>query len=479
MTPSPATSRLDSEKLRAFVQRAWDERIVPTLTEYIRIPCKSPSFDPQWREHGHLDRAVGLVEAWVRARPIEGLKLDVVRLEGRTPVIVAEVPGASSETVLLYGHVDKQPEMTGWLDGLGPWTPVMKGDRLYGRGGADDGYAAFAATTAIEALETQGIPHARCIVLIEACEESGSYDLPHYVDALAARLGTPSLVVCLDSGCGNYDQLWGTTSLRGIVNGELTVEVLREGVHSGAASGIVPSSFRIARRLLSRIEDERTGEIIREFHGEIPPGRLDEARVVAKLVGHDVHAKFPLVDGMTPVHQDPFELLVNNTWRPALAITGADGIPSVADGGNVLRPRTSLKLSLRLPPTVDAEVAARRLKEMLEADPPYGADVTYTAETPGTGWNAPALPEWLRTSVDAASTTFFGRPAAYTGTGGSIPFMDMLGKRFPRANFLVTGVLGPGSNAHGPNEFLHVPTGVKVTASVAQVLADHVSAGRR
>jgi acetylornithine deacetylase/succinyl-diaminopimelate desuccinylase-like protein len=367
--------------------------------------------------------------------------------------------------------------MTGWLDGLGPWTPVMKGDRLYGRGGADDGYAAFAATTAIEALETQGIPHARCIVLIEACEESGSYDLPHYVDALAARLGTPSLVVCLDSGCGNYDQLWGTTSLRGIVNGELTVEVLREGVHSGAASGIVPSSFRIARRLLSRIEDERTGEIIRDFHGEIPPGRLDEARIVAELVGHDVHGKFPFVDGMTPVQQDPFELIVNNTWRPALAITGADGIPSVADGGNVLRPRTSLKLSLRLPPTVDAEHAARRLAEILEADPPYGAKVTYTAETPGTGWNAPAMPEWLRSSVDAASTTFFERPAAYTGTGGSIPFMDMLGKRFPRANFLVTGVLGPGSNAHGPNEFLHLPTGVKVTASVAQVLADHHRAG--
>jgi acetylornithine deacetylase/succinyl-diaminopimelate desuccinylase-like protein len=477
MTPSPATTRLDADELRTFVQRAWDERIVPTLTEYVRIPCKSPSFDPQWREHGHLDRAVGLVEAWVRARPIEGLTVDVVRLEGRTPVIVAEVPGASSETVLLYGHVDKQPEMTGWLDGLGPWTPVMKGDRLYGRGGADDGYAAFAATTAIEALETQGIPHARCIVLIEACEESGSYDLPHYVDALAARLGTPSLVVCLDSGCGNYDQLWGTTSLRGIVNGELTVEVLREGVHSGAASGIVPSSFRIARRLLSRIEDERTGEIIRDFHGEIPPGRLDEARIVAELVGHDVHGKFPFVDGMTPVQQDPFELIVNNTWRPALAITGADGIPSVADGGNVLRPRTSLKLSLRLPPTVDAEHAARRLAEILEADPPYGAKVTYTAETPGTGWNAPAMPEWLRSSVDAASTTFFERPAAYTGTGGSIPFMDMLGKRFPRANFLVTGVLGPGSNAHGPNEFLHLPTGVKVTASVAQVLADHHRAG--
>ena len=473
MPTRTATATIDPSTLRDFVQRAWDERIIPTLTDYIRIPCKSPSFDPLWREHGHLDRAVALVEGWVRARPIEGLRVDVVRLEGRTPVIVAEVPGASDETVLLYGHVDKQPEMVGWLDGLGPWTPVRKGDRLYGRGGADDGYAAFAATTALEALDAHGVPHARCIVLIEACEESGSYDLPAYIETMAGRVGTPSLVVCLDSGCGNYDQLWGTTSLRGLVNGELTVEVLREGVHSGAASGIVPSSFRIARRLLSRVEDEATGEIVSDFHGEIPKGRLEEARIVAQLVGHDVHGKFPFVGGMTPIHQDPYELIVNNTWRPALAVTGADGIPAVADGGNVLRPRTSLKLSLRLPPTVDAERAAKRLKEILEADPPYGAKVTYTAATPGTGWNAPAMPAWLRASVDAASTAFFGRPAAYTGTGGSIPFMDMLGKRFPRANFLVTGVLGPGSNAHGPNEFIHLPTGVKVTASVAHVLAEH------
>ncbi len=465
---------LDSDTTRAFVQRTWDESIVPTLSDYVRIPAKSPLFDPAWREHGHIDRAVALLEGWCRSRPIEGLRVDVVRLEGRTPVILVDVPGHRDDTVLLYGHLDKQPEMVGWAEGFGPWTPVRRGDKLYGRGVGDDGYAVFAALTAIEALQAARAPHARCVVLIEACEESGSFDLPFYVDALADRLRMPSLVVCLDSGCGNYEQLWSTTSLRGIVNGVLAVEVLAEGVHSGAASGIVPSSFRILRQLLSRLEDERTGAILpRDFHAEIPRERLAEIRAVAGALGDEVWNRFPLVPGMRPVHGDPVELLLSNTWRPALAVTGAAGLPAPADGGNVLRPKTAAKLSLRLPPTVDAGRAARRLKEILEADPPYGARVTFEAEAPGNGWDAPPTSPWLLDSVRRASSTHFGKPAMFHGLGGSIPFMSMLGERFPQAQFLITGAMGPGSNAHGPNEFLHLPTGVRVTACVAEVLADH------
>ncbi len=465
---------LDPGTLRGFVQKTWDESVVPTLTEYVRIPAKSPSFDAAWREHGHIDRAVALFEGWARARRIEGLRVEVVRLEGRTPVLLMEAPGTGEGTVLLYGHLDKQPEMVGWAEDGGPWTPVRRGDKLYGRGVGDDGYAMFAALTAIEALQEQRARHARCLVLIEACEESGSYDLPAYVEALAPRLATPSLVVCLDSGCGNYEQLWGTTSLRGVVSGVLTVEVLTEGVHSGAASGIVPSSFRILRDLLARVEDARTGEILpREFHVEIPPARLEEARAVAKVLGGEVHDRFPFVPGMSPVSRDPLELILNNTWRPALAVTGAAGLPLPADGGNVLRPRTSLKLSLRLPPTCAAGAALRRLKEILEADPPYGARVTFATDgDAGDGWDAPATSPALLESIDRASRTHFGKPAVFFGLGGSIPFMSMLGARFPRAQFLITGAMGPGSNAHGPNEFLHLPTGVRVTACVAQVLAD-------
>jgi acetylornithine deacetylase/succinyl-diaminopimelate desuccinylase-like protein len=471
---------LDTTRTRAFVQRAWDADIVPALTEYIRIPAKSPMYDEGWAEHGHIDRAVTLITDWARGRRLEGLAIEVVRLPGRTPVILMEVPGAGGDTVLLYGHCDKQPEMVGWAVDAGPWTPVRRGDRLFGRGAGDDGYAAFAALTAIEALQAQGVPHARCVVLIEASEESGSPDLPAYVEQLADRI-RPALVVCLDSGCGDYDHLWATTSLRGVTSGTLTVEVLREGVHSGAAGGIVPSSFRILRQVLGRLEDERTGEIlVRECHVEVPPDRLAEVRAVAAVLGDELWDNFPYVGGMRPATKDPVEALLNNTWRPSLAVTGVDGIPPLADAGNVLRPHTSVKLSLRLPPTADAARAVARVKETLEADPPYGARVTFTnGERPGTGWNAPASAPWLLDSVKRASGAHFGAPPMFCGLGGSIPFMQMLGDRFPQAQFLVTGVMGPGSNAHGPNEFIDLPTGVKVTACVAHVLADHATRAAR
>ena len=464
---------LAADRTLAHVQQVWDDQIVPALVEYIRIPAKSPAFDPAWMKHGHLDEAVALVERWARQRPVEGLRAEVVRLPDRTPLLVLEVPGRADDTVLLYGHVDKQPEMVGWGDGLGPWTPVRRGERLYGRGAADDGYAAFAALTAIEALQAARTPHARCVVLVEACEESGSPDLPAYVDALAARIGTPSLVIGLDSGCGDYDHLWTTTSLRGLVNGVLTVEVLGEGIHSGA-SGIVPSSFRIARALLSRLEDERTGAILPPaLQVTVPPERLAQARAAAAALGEDVWRRYPFVAGMRPALDDPVELLLNRTWRPALSVTGAAGLPAPEDGGNVLRPQTALKLSLRLAPTTDAPDAARRLKALLETDPPYGARVTFSAQGSSGGWSAPPTADWLAASLERGAKAFFGAPPMAMGEGGTIPFMSMLGQRFPEAQFLITGVLGPESNAHGPNEFLHVPTGVRLTACVAQVLADH------
>jgi len=480
MTTATASraGNLDPARLQRFVEEAWEQRIVPSLSDYIRIPAKSPMFDAAWEKNGHLERAARHVEAWARQRAIEGLQVEIVRLPGRTPVVLMDVPGSSGDTILLYGHYDKQPEMVGWLEGLGPWTPVRKGDHLYGRGAGDDGYAAYSALTAIEALQAQGVPHARCVVLIEGCEESGSFDLPYYVDALAARLGTPALVVTLDSGAGNYDQLWCTTSLRGIVGGALEVTILDEGVHSGAASGIVPSSFRILRQILSRLEDERTGEIRdRVFHVEVPADRMAEVKRVSAVLGDKI-AAYPLVKGARALSSDPVELNLNNTWRPALSITGADGFPSITDAGNVLRPRTAVKVSLRLPPTTDAEKASAHLKQLLEADPPYGARVTFTPDHPGSGWNAPSMAPWLSASLEAASAQYFGQPPAHTGIGGSIPFMAMLGERFPQAQFLITGVMGPNSNAHGPNEFIHLPTGSRVTACVAQVLADQYRAAR-
>jgi acetylornithine deacetylase/succinyl-diaminopimelate desuccinylase-like protein len=454
----------------------WDEAIVPALVEYIRIPAKSPHFDSDWRTHGYIDDAVRLAAQWCEAHAVPGMKLEIVRLAGRTPCLFIDVPGSApgADTVLIYGHLDKQPEMTGWRAGLGPWTPVIRDGRLYGRGGADDGYAVFCALAAIRELKESARPHARCAVLIEACEESGSYDLPAYLEALGDKVGTPSLVVGLDSGCGNYDQLWGTTSLRGLVNGVLTVEVLEEGVHSGDASGVVASSFRVARELLERVEDARTGEIRdRAFHADIPQERRRQAVRAAEVIGDQVWRKFPFAEGMRAMSGEAAELVLNRTWRPMLAVTGADGLPAPANAGNVLRPRTQLVLSLRLPPSVDAPAAAQRLKEILENDPPYGARVRFEAGQAASGWHAPRTEPWLEKAIEASSLAHYGRPAMWMGEGGTIPFMAMLGAKFPQAQFLITGVLGPHSNAHGPNEFLHLDYAKRLTACVAEVLSAH------
>jgi acetylornithine deacetylase/succinyl-diaminopimelate desuccinylase-like protein len=474
---------LDPKATREFAERVWEDEILPQLVEYIRIPNRSPYFDPAWATAGHMDRAVDLIAAWCRAQSahIPGLTVEVVRLNNsdgtpRTPVILMEAPGDGGDTVLLYGHLDKQPEMSGWREGLGPWEPVREGDKLYGRGGADDGYAAFASLAALRALALQGQKRARCVVLIEACEESGSYDLPAYIDHLAGRIGRPSLVVCLDSGCANYDQLWMTTSLRGLVGGNLTVKILREGVHSGDASGIVPSSFRIVRMLLDRIEDPNTGEIyLDELHTEIPPEREAQARAAAQSLGFDVFQKFPFVGGAMPAVADLTEMVLARTWRPTLSVVGAEGLPSLKDAGNVLRPRTTVKLSVRIPPRVSPEDASRALTEALTTDPPYGADVTFDSEKAAPGWDAPPLAPWLEKAVHEGSKTYFGAPAMAMGEGGTIPFMGMLGEKFPDAQFLITGVLGPGSNAHGPNEYLHVPTCKRLTCCVAHVLAAHAA----
>src|SRR5437868_2826232 len=359
------TRMLDGVTLKSFVDQCWGDSIVPTLIDYIKIPNKSPAFDPDWAAHGHMDAAVSLFEGWARRclTGLPGATLEIVRLPGRTPLMFFEIPGTGQDTVLLYGHLDKQPEMVGWADGTGPWIPRLVGDRLYGRGGADDGYAMFGALTALSALHAQQVPHARCVIVIEACEESGSVDLPFYIDHLADRIGRPSLVVCLDSGCGNYDQLWMTTSLRGVVPGTLRVEVLTEGVHSGDASGVVPSSFRILRALLSRLEDEATGAIRpAALHVQVPAERIEQAKRAAAALGATLYTKFPFAGGTRPMADDLTELVLNRTWRPQLALTGFEGAPAPADAGNVLLPYTAAKLSLRLPPTLDAKAAAASLK---------------------------------------------------------------------------------------------------------------------
>ena len=466
----------NTQDTRSFVASVWDEEIVPALEDYIRIPNKSPAFDPDWESHGHMVEAVEQLRRWVEAFPVEGAEVDVVTLPGRTPTLLVVIDGNAPGNILWYGHYDKQPEFTGWDEGLDPWTPVIRNGRLYGRGGADDGYAVFASLTAIAAAQRQGIPHARCCVLIEGCEESGSFDLPFYMQALSDKIGTPDLVICLDAECGSYDRLWVTTSLRGMLAGTLTVEMLTEGVHSGAAGGIVPSSFRVLRHVIERVEHAATGAIA-ELEVEIPEDVRRQAEQVAGTLGPTVIERFPWASGSRP--DTPLaDLVAANTWGPSLGVVGLGGAPGISDAGNTLRPFTSAKLVFRLPPSLDAQAAAQRIKSVLERDPPPGAAVRFEMEPAHSGWHAPPTAAWLQISADDASRDFFGRPAMTMGTGGTIPFMKMLGDRYPDVQFVVTGLLGPGSNAHGPNEFLDIATGKRVTACMAKILIDHANRTR-
>ena len=474
---------LNTAQALADVSQAWEGDILRQLTEYIAIPAKSPSFDAQWAEHGHLETVLRNAAHWVEAQKVEGLQLEIIRLPGRTPVMFFDIPATkadTTQTVLMYGHMDKQPEFNGWRNDLGPWTPKYEDGKLYGRGGADDGYAVYASVAAVQALKSQNTPHPRIVGLIETCEESGSYDLLPYVDALRTRLGDVGLVICLDSGAGNYDQLWLTTSLRGMASGTLKVEVLTEGIHSGDASGLVPSSFRIMRQVLDRLEDSATGRMLpASFHCEVPADRLAQAKATAAILGEEVYKRFPWAhydcEGAStftlPTTTDPLQALLNRTWTPTLSVTGAEGFPSLQNAGNVLRPYTAFKLSLRLPPLVDAARAVQEMKALLEDNAPYQARVTFETGGGATGWNAPGTTPWFEAALNAASQAHFNAPVGYIGQGGTIPLMNMLSAGFPTAQMMVCGVLGPKSNAHGPNEFLHVPYAKKLTAAVAQVIA--------
>jgi len=469
---------LDIEKVKAFSNKAWDDEIIPNLSKYVEIPNQSPVYDKDWATNGYTEQAINLIHDWIKRQNVAGLKSEIKTIPGLTPIIFITVDATKpdAKTVLLYGHMDKQPPLTDqWDADLHPYKPVIKNGKLYGRGSSDDGYASFASIAAIQALKEQNIPHDRYVIIIEGSEESGSIHLPAYIEQLSDEIQTPSVVVCLDSGCGNYDQLWITTSLRGLVAGDLKIRVLQEAVHSGSASGIVPDSFRILRQVIDKLENGLTGEVNKRLHVEIPEERLKQIKVCAEVLGDTIYTEF-LWDGKTePVTKDLNELMINKTWRPQLTVTGADGLPPTSNAGNVLRVETKVKLSIRLPPTLDSNVATAIIKELLETNPPYGATVSFTADKNASGFNAPATAPWLSKALTEASNTFYGKQEVHLGEGGSIPFMGMLLKRYPNSQFIITGVLGPASNAHGPNEFLHIDFGKKLTSCIVYILNAHAS----
>ncbi|HVA06588.1 MAG TPA: M20/M25/M40 family metallo-hydrolase [Acidimicrobiales bacterium] len=444
------------------IDERWEQRVLPALCEYTRVQCLSPAFDPDWAERGAIMEAASLLSEWT-VQQDSGLAVEVVHLPGRTPVLLVD-NGATGDPILVYGHMDKQPPLGEWREGLSPFEPVRDGDKLYGRGTADDGYSLFAAVTGLLAADGG---RGRVVILIEASEESGSPDLPAYVEFLAPRLGRPSLVICLDSGALSYDRLWLTTSLRGNLVVSVRIQVLTEGIHSGAGGGIVPSSFRILRRIMSRIEDETTGEILLpQLRGR---GIPDPQRANLTAVAEEFpEGAVPAVDGLHLMGDTQADRLIAKAWSAALEVTGMDGLPAVRDGGNVLRPFTTAKFSLRLPPDVDARAAAAALISVIASD--EGAHVTIDMEPPADGWIASPLPDEIATRLTRASEASFGRTFGAMGEGGTIPFLAQLQRGFPDTPIVATGVLGPHSNAHGPNEFLHIPMAKAVTHAVAELL---------
>jgi acetylornithine deacetylase/succinyl-diaminopimelate desuccinylase-like protein len=466
------------------IEKLWIEKVKATLDEYMAIPNVSPAFDSNWKTNGHIDNVISLFEKFAKQNAPVNATVKVQEIENRTPLLVVDVPARNydgDDVVLIYGHSDKQPPMKNWRDGIEPFAANYIGDRLYGRGGADDGYAIFSALLAMSYLEENDITHARFVLVIEASEESGSPDLPAHLEvldsSLAKPLGEVSLVVCLDSGCLDYEHLWITQSLRGLLQVNLEVKVLDQGTHSGGAGGIVPSAFHILRELLDRIAEPGTGELkLKELHMDIPKFVKAGASNTAEILGTVQAHGLPFADGVKPLKEEVRDQLISNTYRPALEIIGIEGLPDIQNAGNVLRDKIEVALSFRLPPEVDPQTAANAVIEELKKNPPFDAQVRVETDSLASGWAAPQSQDWLNHAFRVSSNMYFGNTHQVMGEGGTIPFMAMLGQKYPKSQFMVTGVLGPESNAHGPNEFLDLPTAYKVTGALAGVLQSH---GRR
>ena len=464
---------LDLGNLMDRSDEIWEKSILPSLSDFIEIKALSPLFEPDWANLGELDATIELFCKWLDEQGISGMSYETHRIDDLSPVLLVTIEGTGPGEVIFYSHLDKQPSKPElWSEGLHPLRAVRRDPWLFGRGSVDDGYGGYLCATSIRLLQEAGAPHPRCTLIIETCEESGSFDLPPYLEELTDQLGDPDMVVVMDSGGPDYDHVWMTEALRGLVSGTLSVKVSHEGIHSGNSGGSIPSSFRIQRILLDRVEDSDSGRVlVPEMHAEIPEEVREKAAALAGIVGNSIWEQFPTVDSLRQASETTEDMIVAMNWEPTLSIIGADGIPPVQVAGNVLRTNTDLKLSFRIPPGVDSEEAIARAKEILEKDPPYGAEVNFTPDSCADGFHAPPLKGSVSEAIQYASMQLTGLPPLATWTGGTIPFMAMMQGKYPDAMFLCTGTSGPGNNAHGPDEKLHIPSSKRLTVVLSATIA--------
>lgn len=469
------------DALESRIASIWNEKAQPALEAFVTRKALSPGFDAAWKQNGVLRQVCDEAAAFGHSL-FPSAEFEVVEDEGKSPSLIFSVPATGAfvatpeKTAFFYGHLDKQPEATGWSEGRGPWKPVVENGKLYGRGCADDGYSIYAALTAIRALEDEGIDHPRCTGFLETREESGSDDVEYYIGKHRARFGDPALVSVLDSSAGNYEQLWLTSTLRGALFGNLRVRVLENGMHSGSAGGVVPSSFDVIRILLDRISDPRTGDFkLKTFTPEIPSYRQEQVKATSETLKgflYEFHwAKGADGHPVKPMRRGVFEAMLAQNWKPSLSVTGAEGLPPIPQAGNTQRAETDLHLSLRLPPSASPAAALAELTETLTENVPFNAAVSFTEASALPGWEAPQEADWFEKACDESSLAMWGKPALRIGEGGSIPILSYFEAQFPHAQFAVTGVLGPGSNAHAGDESLDIAYTKKFIVCVASLVA--------
>ena len=467
--------------MEQWLKKKIKSTLIPSISEFIKIPNQSRSFDSEWATNGLQEKACKFAMDFAEKQEIQNLTMTLIEEKDKTPAILAIIDPFKnnetditdiSKTILMYGHIDKQPPLHGkWSKGLGPHTPVIKNNKLYGRGGSDDGYAWFTCILLAKTLQQNGIPHNRLVLFFETDEESGSRDLMHHLNKYKNQIGEPSLIICLDSGTTDYDHMCLTTTLRGLICFKLRVDVLTHGVHSGSASGIIPSSFRILRNVLDQFENSNTGELPPQFSVDIPQDKYGQAKLLTDLNQGNIDFKFPILEGVESMGYSGFQNYINRIWKPQLSITGIDGLPSISKAGNVLLPFTEVTCSLRLPPSKPAQQTKLDIQKFFDqVKIPHNAKLSCNILKTGSGFECPSYSPSFLEIINKSGLETFGNPVHFYGVGGSIPFLNDIKNVFPKSQFIITGVLGPNSNAHGPDEMLHLDYLEKLVLALAKIL---------
>lgn len=463
--PNPQTPRpLDPTALRSALDARMPE-VLDTLTRLVAIPGVAwPTLDRR-----HVEDSAAEVARLARAVGFETVDVLTAQTpdgEAGYPAVVASIPAPPGRpTVLLYAHHDVQPVGDERLWNTPPFDATVAGDRLFGRGAADDKAGIMVHLTALELLGDSldvGV-----VLFVEGEEEAGSPSFRDFLDRHRDRLAADVIIVA-DSGNWAAGVPALTSSLRGMAALEFTVRTLDHAVHSGMYGGLVPDAMLAMTRLLGTLHDE------------------DGSVAVAGLHGHDgIDVDYAEADLRRDSGVLPSTALIgtgslaSRLWtRPAVTVIGLD-VPAVDDSSNTLQDALRAKLSIRLAPGDTPESALRAVKEHLRAHVPFGARIELGAEESGSPWQAD-LDDPVTAIAHGALSDGFGAECVHMGLGGSIPFIADLTEVFPEASILVTGIEDPDARAHSANESLYLPDFASAIVSEALLLdrlARHRSIG--